>query len=61
MITSVRHRTQQDLTHCVRAWVAELHPSVARRIALSHSGPDDAAPALWSARTGVAVRCYAAP
>ncbi|MFI8447018.1 GNAT family N-acetyltransferase [Streptomyces erythrochromogenes] len=82
MNTSVRHRTQQDLTPCVRAlaevhaldgyplnwpdhpeawltppslldaWVAERHGHIAGHIVLSRSGPGDAGPALWSARTG---------
>ncbi|MFJ9944074.1 GNAT family N-acetyltransferase [Streptomyces erythrochromogenes] len=34
------------------AWVAERHGHIAGHIVLSRSGPGDAAPALWSARTG---------
>lgn len=34
------------------AWVAELHGRIAGHVVLSRSGAEDAAPGLWSARTG---------
>ncbi|SEQ53181.1 Acetyltransferase (GNAT) family protein [Streptomyces radiopugnans] len=37
----------------VASWVAELDGRVAGHVGLSRSGPGDAAPGLWSARTGV--------
>ncbi|WP_374117903.1 GNAT family N-acetyltransferase [Streptomyces sp. S07_1.15] len=50
------------------AWVAELNGHVAGHIGLSRSGTDDAAPAVWSERTGgnaaataVVGRLFAAP
>ncbi|MFE5717469.1 GNAT family N-acetyltransferase [Streptomyces erythrochromogenes] len=36
----------------LHAWVADLHGKVAGHIVLSGSGTEDAAPGLWSARTG---------
>ncbi|WP_399926937.1 GNAT family N-acetyltransferase [Streptomyces kanamyceticus] len=50
------------------AWVAELDGRVVGHVSLSRSAPDDAAPGLWSERTGVGVeasavvsRLYVAP
>ena len=37
------------------AWVAELNGHVVGHIGLSHSGPGDVAPVLWSRREGVPV------
>ncbi|MEV0532597.1 GNAT family N-acetyltransferase [Kitasatospora sp. NPDC050463] len=37
------------------AWVAALDGHVVGHIALTRSGPDDAAPALWSLREGTSV------
>ncbi|GGQ36226.1 MULTISPECIES: GNAT family N-acetyltransferase [Streptomyces] len=36
----------------LHAWVAELHGTLTGHIGLSRSDPGDAAPSLWSARTG---------
>lgn len=52
----------------VASWVAELHGRVAGDVVLSRSGGGDAAPGLWSARTGtgtdataVVSRLFVAP
>ncbi|MFV2120279.1 GNAT family N-acetyltransferase [Streptomyces sp. Act-28] len=39
----------------IASWVAEVDGRVAGHIGLSRSGAGDAAPGLWSARTGVSV------
>ncbi|WP_405895574.1 GNAT family N-acetyltransferase [Streptomyces sp. NBC_00104] len=39
----------------VAAWVVELDGRIAGHVGLSRSGADDAAPGLWSARTGAGV------
>ncbi|MFD8293973.1 GNAT family N-acetyltransferase [Streptomyces lavendulae] len=41
------------------AWVAGHDGTTAGHVALSRSGPDDAAPALWCRRTGVPVGAVA--
>ncbi|MGP3735746.1 GNAT family N-acetyltransferase [Streptomyces sp. GDS52] len=50
----------------VASWVAELHGRVAGHVVLSRSAAGDAAPGLWSARTGtgataVVSRLFVAP
>ncbi|MFJ2593013.1 GNAT family N-acetyltransferase [Streptomyces erythrochromogenes] len=41
------------------AWVAELHGHITGHIVLSRSGTEDAAPGLWSARTGLGIEATA--
>ncbi|MFG2117132.1 GNAT family N-acetyltransferase [Streptomyces sp. NPDC048718] len=43
----------------VSAWVAESNGRVVGHVGLSHSGEADAAPAVWSARTGAGAEATA--